>query len=735
MSRINFLPPWVETNLQPAFYDSESGTSLQQTARMYAKVNQLVRSVNEQNETIADYIQQFIELRNYVEDYFDNLDVQEEINIKLDQMADSGELGEIIASYVQPVLAEFEEGVNSHLATQDADIIAINNKVTSLSNGSPIPVSSLDDMTDEDRIYVLVSTGKWYYYDGDSWEIGGDYQAPVNEFDTTLTATSGVPDSKTLGDRLNTHFYYNNIVDKNDCQINKHYDGSGNIVSFTDGIIYNRVIPVKTGDTIYGGVINGGTITSKTITDIIEVDCYGNYVGKIATVNASYYTMLKDTFIRVCANLVSPQTIDDLFFYKNYPTIDYDDSSYQCVDSDNIDSINKDLDNNSVQYNYLDVSRCIVNQNMNSTGNITYSSNGYFVTNPIPVKNGDVVRFYNFNAGNTYAMTQVCKYDTNKQFIARATGLNNLFTADFDGYIIANCTKPTSVTQLDNLDITINREITTHYPYGRMFDYETPKGVRIIRQNSNNFDIHYGSFTVTLFKTVNASTNANNWNLKEIKKGENTLVPDGTDIIGPVRINENSDFIGGVHGDEVTNHIIIDCNGITYKDDEIQSISDISTDRLIITLISGVYDQVAGDKAFDRNVIINITNNKIHVSNSFVATKSLTLKVACTGGLIACHNDIIKDITINSNYISSAPSTDNYPQRKENTYAIFHTNYGTIQATNIKGHENANYKGWLKVYTNETPMRSKVYFNTYNYGNYPLVSGDIIEGEFEYIFD
>lgn len=101
MNKINFLPPWVETNLQPAFYDVESGTVLQQTARMYAKVNQLIRTANEQNTKIAEYIQQFIELREYVEDYFKNLDVQEEINNKLDEMADDGTLANIIANFIQ----------------------------------------------------------------------------------------------------------------------------------------------------------------------------------------------------------------------------------------------------------------------------------------------------------------------------------------------------------------------------------------------------------------------------------------------------------------------------------------------------------------------------------------------------------------------------------------------------------------------------------------------------------
>ena len=89
-SFINFLPPWVETNIQPAFYDKESGSCLQQTARMYAKVNQLVRIANEQWETIQDYINKFIELKDFVEDYFDNLDVQNEINAKLDKMMADG---------------------------------------------------------------------------------------------------------------------------------------------------------------------------------------------------------------------------------------------------------------------------------------------------------------------------------------------------------------------------------------------------------------------------------------------------------------------------------------------------------------------------------------------------------------------------------------------------------------------------------------------------------------------
>lgn len=101
---VEFLPPWVETGLQPAFYDKESGTVLQQTARMYARVNMLIRMFNKLSKntktTVEDYINQFNELHDYVHDYFDNLDVQEEINNKLDQMAEDGVLADIIAQYL-----------------------------------------------------------------------------------------------------------------------------------------------------------------------------------------------------------------------------------------------------------------------------------------------------------------------------------------------------------------------------------------------------------------------------------------------------------------------------------------------------------------------------------------------------------------------------------------------------------------------------------------------------------
>lgn len=124
---VELLPPWIETGLQPAFYDKESGTVLQQVARMYAKVNWLVEMFNkfskdttdfvnefvddtneeirrfehDTTETVEEYIAKFVALKDFVDDYFENLDVQEEIDHKLDEMLLNGTLQEIITTYVQ----------------------------------------------------------------------------------------------------------------------------------------------------------------------------------------------------------------------------------------------------------------------------------------------------------------------------------------------------------------------------------------------------------------------------------------------------------------------------------------------------------------------------------------------------------------------------------------------------------------------------------------------------------
>ena len=54
--------------------------------------NVIIPTVNNNADAVAELQTLYEELRSYVENYFDNLDVQKEINNKLDSMVESGKL-------------------------------------------------------------------------------------------------------------------------------------------------------------------------------------------------------------------------------------------------------------------------------------------------------------------------------------------------------------------------------------------------------------------------------------------------------------------------------------------------------------------------------------------------------------------------------------------------------------------------------------------------------------------
>lgn len=60
----------------------------------------VIPTINNNSEVVEEIQKLFNQLKDYVDNYFKNLDVQEEINRKLDEMAESGELLEIISQYL-----------------------------------------------------------------------------------------------------------------------------------------------------------------------------------------------------------------------------------------------------------------------------------------------------------------------------------------------------------------------------------------------------------------------------------------------------------------------------------------------------------------------------------------------------------------------------------------------------------------------------------------------------------
>ena len=85
--------------------------------------NTVIPTVNNNGQAVEELQNLFTKLTNYINNYFDNLDVQTEINNKLDEMVEDGTLANIIN---QEIFGE----INSQLATNTNDISLLPLKVT-----------------------------------------------------------------------------------------------------------------------------------------------------------------------------------------------------------------------------------------------------------------------------------------------------------------------------------------------------------------------------------------------------------------------------------------------------------------------------------------------------------------------------------------------------------------------------------------------------------------------------
>lgn len=104
-------------------------------------------------KSFATYEEAFKDLKNFVDGYFTNLDVQKEINNKLDSMASSGELATLIS--------------------------------TTINTMQPIIVNATSEMKDKSTIYILANTGVAYQWNGSSFVATSlQFNSPINSYNS-----------------------------------------------------------------------------------------------------------------------------------------------------------------------------------------------------------------------------------------------------------------------------------------------------------------------------------------------------------------------------------------------------------------------------------------------------------------------------------------------------------------------------------------------------------------------
>ena len=122
--------------------DFDAITNWQLFCKLGEEMNKIIEKVNQTGEQTENLTNAFIELQNYVNDYFENLDVQEEINNKLDEMAAGGQLAEIINQEI------FQE-LNTAIQNNTNDINDIENEINRYAQARETAVNQLRALYDK----------------------------------------------------------------------------------------------------------------------------------------------------------------------------------------------------------------------------------------------------------------------------------------------------------------------------------------------------------------------------------------------------------------------------------------------------------------------------------------------------------------------------------------------------------------------------------------------------------
>lgn len=180
MSHIPKFRRFVIQNFPFVEEDFDALTDYGLMSKFVEYLNMVIDSENQLTDDMAELTNLFNQLQSFVDNYFDNLDVQNEINNKLEVMASDGTLLDIITPYLNDLTEQVTNDIEELNDSVDARINQINTKVNSLTSMSPIAVSTTDEMTDIHKIYLLTTDGYWYYWNGTQWTAGGSYASTPN---------------------------------------------------------------------------------------------------------------------------------------------------------------------------------------------------------------------------------------------------------------------------------------------------------------------------------------------------------------------------------------------------------------------------------------------------------------------------------------------------------------------------------------------------------------------------
>ena len=253
-NEINYVSPFKQFvitigNLPTAYLESMSYYEAITYLVNYLS-NNVIPALNNNGLVVEELQAKFTELKNYVDNYFENLDVQEEINNKLDDMVESGELEQIIASYLQT-----QKIYNTH-----ADLVSDSENL-------------IDGLTVQTLGYHTINDGGGAFYKITSVESATEYQEQYGSLYATLILKDYVTPEMfgAYGDKSHD----DTTAFTNACLYSKNIKGNG--IYKVDTITLNNIkiecnlaTRENTGFTFHDNVYFSGNIENTVSTTVGE---------------------------------------------------------------------------------------------------------------------------------------------------------------------------------------------------------------------------------------------------------------------------------------------------------------------------------------------------------------------------------------------------------------------------------------------------------------------------------
>lgn len=120
--------PWIDSNF-------DALTNYELMGKIIEYLNDIISNENAVQSNVTALYNAFVSLQSYVNNYFDNLDVTDEINSKLDKMAQDGSLYNIIKQYTDPIIATQDLKITANtnaIQTNASNINTVSNQIASI---------------------------------------------------------------------------------------------------------------------------------------------------------------------------------------------------------------------------------------------------------------------------------------------------------------------------------------------------------------------------------------------------------------------------------------------------------------------------------------------------------------------------------------------------------------------------------------------------------------------------